>query len=161
MHFMAFALKRAHLRALALVRPWLKPSPITPARYDLLYVIHERRCRAATQASLARTLGLSSPTVSRTLKRLEQLGIVERTPHERDRRVRIVRFTVAGLREFRHILYDVVCPGHLHMAYEGALGSDPDWTFLFLDDVFMAVRDIAKFFGDRACLWYPTGHPDD
>ena len=161
MHFMSFALKRAHLRALALVRPWLGGSPITPARYDLLHVVYENPVRAVTQRALTRFVGLSSATVSRTLKRLEQLGVVRRVRSSVDRRAKVVRFTQEGLREFRRVLYRVLCPGHLHLAYECAIGPPMFQTYETLDDAYMAVRQIGRFFGDTAWLHYPTGHPDD
>jgi DNA-binding MarR family transcriptional regulator len=161
MHFMAFALKRAYLRSLALVRPWLAPSPITPARFDLLHTIHEHPGRAPSQRGLTRAVGLSRATVSRALKRLEQLGIVLRERSPVDRRTNIVRFTVPGLREFRRVLYDVLCPGHLHLAYECAIGPSSLQTFECLDDAFMTIVLIAKFFGDIATLRYPSDHPDD
>src|SRR5438105_4721085 len=122
MHFMMFAFKRAHLRSLALVRPWLAPSPITPARYDILRLLHEHPNPNFTQRTLARAVGLSGATISRMLKRLEALGLVKRMRAARDGRAKISRLTESGIREFRRVLYGVLCPGHLHLAFEGALG---------------------------------------
>ncbi len=163
MHFMAFALKRAHLSSLNLVRPWLARarSPITPARHDLLYALHQTPSHRAHQTHLRRALGLAASTVSRALRRLEQLGIIRRDAHARDRRRKVISFTEYGLREFLHALDHIFGDHHLDLAYEGALGPPTAETFLFLDDVYFANRHIAQQLGDTSALVYPTGHPDD
>ena len=159
MHFMSFALKRAHLRAVALVRAWHPGSPITAARFDILYAIQERH--ACWQSSIHRALGLSGATISRALKRLEELGLIVRNSVMSDRRRKSVALTRAGLAEFNRVLSEKLGRGLLHMAYERALGPHTDATWLYLDDSYRAVRAIARYFGDTAEYPYPTNHPDD
>ena len=161
MHFMTFALKRAHLRAIAFVRPWLAHTAITPARYDILHLLHEHRLRPLRQTALKHALGISAATLSRMLKRLEELGFITRSPSPRDRRAKNVALTAGGRREFRHVLYAIRCPGHLHLAYEGALSRDPSHAAEMLDAAYGTIGEVARFFGDTSWLGYPTGHPDD
>jgi DNA-binding MarR family transcriptional regulator len=160
MHFVAFAFKRAHRASLALVRPWLGRSPITPARYDILHAIH-RSQGYGHQAELCRTLGLSNATISRAVKRLEELGIVRRERASFDRRLKAVRFTAEGLREFRRIMYELVVPAYLPLEYLLAIGGRGFEALERLDDMYWALLRLARFFGDTSDLFYPTGHPDD
>ncbi len=153
MHFLSFSLKRAHLRSLAMVRPWLKDSPITPARFDLLYALRTMNCRVA-QSTLTRALGLAAPTVSRMLRRLEELGLIRRARVMLDRRMNLVEFTGAGLDEFERIFRQVLRPGHLTVAYATALnlGARVLGRLRRLQE---QLRKIAVGFGDFATLRYP------
>ena len=161
MHFMQFALKRAHLRAQAIVRPWCAPHGITPARFDILTLLDSHRAHPPRQHQIRRALGLSAPTISRALKRLQELGFITRARCPNDARARIVSLTRDGLRRFRRFVYRVLWPGHLDLAYECAFGSDPYLAGEVLDDTYLGAITIGAFFGDTSTLRYPTGHPDD
>jgi DNA-binding MarR family transcriptional regulator len=158
MHFVAFALKRAHRSSLALVRPWLKSSPITPARFDILHAI---RWGSLYQAELCRKLGLSGATISRALKRLEELGLVIRGRIRADRRVRILELTAEGLRELRKVLEEILIPDTLRFEYELAMGAPKRTVRDRLRAMNRTLRAAAKFFGDISTLRYPTGYPND
>jgi DNA-binding MarR family transcriptional regulator len=159
MHFMSFALKRAHLRLYATARAWHPRSPITAARYDILHAIQEGHC--IFQSTICRALGLSGATISRAVRRLEELGLVARYICSSDRRRKWLQLTKLGLAEFRRIAYHTVAQGLFDMAYECALGPPTEDTWFYLDDSYRAVLAIAGFFGDTSKLRYPTGHPDD
>jgi DNA-binding MarR family transcriptional regulator len=152
MHFAAFAFKRAHRASLALVRPWLKGTPITPARYDILHVVQSSTVH---QAELCRALGLSSATISRALKRLEDLGLVIRTRYHLDRRCKILQLTALGLLEFRRVLYEIVMPDTLSFEYELAIGTPRYNAPQRVRDLYRELRKMARFFGDTAYLRYP------
>ncbi len=154
MHFLSFSLKRTHLRTLALVRPWLRGSRITPARYDLLYALRRMNCSVA-QCTLRRAVGLAAATVSRTLKRLEALGLIRREPTMHDRRMKLVTFTGRGFAEFERVRRDVFWPGHLTIAYASALGPQSRQIGARLRRLNALHGQIARFFGDGATLRYP------
>jgi DNA-binding MarR family transcriptional regulator len=97
MYDVASELKRAHLRAVAAARSRMAPLGLTPARFDLLYVVH-RACRPLRQREITRALGVTAVTVSRMLVRLEQLGLVTRAAESVDRRAKAVRLTPEGAR---------------------------------------------------------------
>ncbi len=153
MHFLSFSLKRAHLRTLALVRPWLHDTPITPARFDLLYALRGMNCRVA-QSALTRAVGLAAPTVSRTLRRLEELGLIRRARVMHDKRMNLVEFTSAGFHEFERVFRQVFRPGHLTKAYAAALGIGAR-IIAPLRRLHTQHRQIAVCFGDRSTLHFP------
>jgi DNA-binding MarR family transcriptional regulator len=98
MHPLFFGVKRLHwllVRAAAglLVE---KDFWITPARFDLLRVLHKHP-HGLTRFKLVRLLGVSGPVVSRMLKALEAEGLLTRERYARDRRIVIVRATEAAV----------------------------------------------------------------
>lgn len=72
------------------------------------------------QTSLQRSIGLDHSTVSRSIRRMEEAGLVSRTPNPRDRRAMVVSLTDAGRALRPHIakIWDVL-EGHL----DDALGK--------------------------------------
>src|SRR5206468_790680 len=89
---------------------------MTPARFDILYVawradwlLHERREekglppleRCINMKELRALLGLAASTISRTARRLEELGWVRIDPHERDGRAVVVVLTELGEKMLR------------------------------------------------------------
>ena len=95
MHASFFAIKRVHLRVLAVTRPIIKNYGLTPARFDMLRIVLLHPDGIA-QATVRWLLGVSAPTVSRMLKSLQQLGFVERERDVADGRCLIVRLTPRG-----------------------------------------------------------------
>ena len=69
--------------------------PTTPAQYEVLRILDDYPLGIARFA-LVRLLGVSGPVVSRMLKALEAVGLLERTRNERDGRVVIVKLTDFG-----------------------------------------------------------------
>jgi DNA-binding MarR family transcriptional regulator len=95
MHLVHRQLKRALQRHLAVARPIAKRFDLTPSRFELLCAIRERR--RARQADISRALGVTPVTVSRMVRRLEELGLVTRAMAPNDRRAKLVELTPEGL----------------------------------------------------------------
>jgi MarR family transcriptional regulator for hemolysin len=72
----------------------LRELGITPRQH---YVLVTARTGDHTQTDLARTVGLDKTTLMVTLDELERNGLAERRPLPRDRRVRLVAVTPAGV----------------------------------------------------------------
>ena len=163
MHALSYRLKRAHLSAVAAGRHILKQvQDMTPARFDILYVIYTiprelgpfRRC--VDQAELWRRLGLSRATVSKMVKRLEELGLVTRERFDSDRRRMLVILTDEGIWRLRQALHVVFNGKPLIRAYQSLLGprrwsSRTRWHLQhFLARLRDTLYDIAKMFEDSS-----------
>jgi DNA-binding MarR family transcriptional regulator len=128
MHCVLFALKRADQCSRALQRRLLNPYSITPARYDLLFVIFQRHVHRGTpsmfQSRLRKELGVTAPTVSRMSKSLAQLGLVTRK-RERygDRRQVTITLTKKAFALLRRVRKRVIEPGILWLALYTAMTS--------------------------------------
>src|SRR5258707_9004153 len=100
MNAIFFGSKRAFHGCLRITRPWFKHLRLTAARFDMLTTIWRHPVRILQ--SIVRTeLGVSAPTVSRMLRSLEVLGLVERTRCPTDRRQLLVTLTAAGIKSIR------------------------------------------------------------
>jgi DNA-binding MarR family transcriptional regulator len=95
MHHIHRQLKRALQRHLAIARPIAERFDLTPSRFEVLCAIRERR--SAHQADISRALGVTPVTISRMIRRLEELGLVARATSPRDRRAKLVELTPEGL----------------------------------------------------------------
>jgi DNA-binding MarR family transcriptional regulator len=95
MHGTLFGLKRAYWGSLGVTRKRLKELGLTAARFDLLYVLRQKR-GPLRQRVLTRTLGVTHPVVSRMLKSLQTLGLTTRARRDADRREWIISLTPAG-----------------------------------------------------------------
>jgi len=58
----------------------------------------------STQLEIQEALGIKSPAMSEHITKLEKLGYITRTPSEKDRRARIIRFTPEGEKMFNDLL---------------------------------------------------------
>jgi len=119
MDYFQFNAKRLHLNMVAFGRRVFWPvtdakgnvlkegvPEMTPARFDLLFAVHGPTRRhtfrfGIAQAALRTELGLSRPTISKMLKRLEELGLVWREPCCNDRRGKWVCLTEEGRERIR------------------------------------------------------------
>jgi DNA-binding MarR family transcriptional regulator len=174
MHPISWQLKRAHLSAVAAGTGLLSSVPdMTPARFDILFLIHKvRRYErsfgyAADQVALTQRLGLSRATVSKMLKRLEQLGLVTKERCHNDGRRNLVRLTQEGIKRFRMAL-DLVFNGKtLFRAYTSLLGNRrwsrrTRWRLQhFLAGIYDCLYDIAQLFGDTSHRVYELNYEID
>jgi DNA-binding MarR family transcriptional regulator len=173
MHSLSFQLKRAHHRVVAFGKSVLRRFGLTPARFDLLYVVYARwefRKRiydAPAQTDLCRALGVTAATVSRMVGRLEKLGFVTRFGSRIDRRTKQVALTEEGLALLREALDRIREDEVVELAYQRALRepspADLEW---FADRQPSAalrravaslkerVAKMAKAFGDTSTLRY-------
>jgi DNA-binding MarR family transcriptional regulator len=107
MNKILFGGKQFFLGTVYVTREWLTPFGLTPARYDMLTAVASDR-RGVAQSALREILGVTAPTICRMLKSLEELGLVVRTPHPRNRRHRWVAITAAGLHALTSAIATIV-----------------------------------------------------
>jgi DNA-binding MarR family transcriptional regulator len=157
-HF--FGTKRAFHGILRVMRRPLASFGLTAARYDMLYAI-DRSGSQTHQKELSNKLGVHKSVVSRMLRSLEQLGLVERH-RSRDGRQRIARLTDAGLGRLRDAARCLARASTrlLCMAICFGRKRDPDERFRHMCVYESYLDAIRQLFGDTARRWYPW-HPDD
>jgi DNA-binding MarR family transcriptional regulator len=123
-----FSLKRADQCSRALQRRLLNPFGITPARYDLLFVMFQnhvhRRSPWMFQSRIRKELGVKAPTVSVMTRELATLGFVTRKRQRfGDKRQVIVTMTKRAFNVLRNVRKRVIQPGFLWLALCTAMGS--------------------------------------
>jgi DNA-binding MarR family transcriptional regulator len=169
MHASFFGIKRVHLRVLAVTRPMIAESKLTPARFDMMRIVRLYGDEGIPQGTVQWLLGVSAPTVSRMLKSLEQLGLVERDRDARDGRCKKVYLTKRGRDAVDLALRMTVDNDEAeHTAARGVLGStrvetefdEETWLTIDLGREHLDVLDsltakMRKAFRDRA----PFRHP--
>jgi DNA-binding MarR family transcriptional regulator len=108
MHPLSYLHKRVHLSAVATGRRmFARVSDMTPARFDVLYVLYEHRRRWGVvwpmwQAEIRRALGLRRQTVWKLVVRLQELGLLRKLrATDGDRRKIVVELTNAGLERIK------------------------------------------------------------
>jgi DNA-binding MarR family transcriptional regulator len=86
-----------HVAFMRLFRRLKRLSTMTGLDPALVVVLHDLGCSGPTRTSvLAETMRLDQSTVSRHVRALEQLGLVERTGDPDDRRAALLSLTPAG-----------------------------------------------------------------
>jgi DNA-binding MarR family transcriptional regulator len=166
MHPVFFGLKRAYYATLGLTRRTLRKMGLTAARMDMLYVIHKKGRYSTQQGALWRTLGVNPSVVSRMLKRLEEMGYVQRDVVTCDTRKRTVKLTIKGRARILRAIRQFIGWGYAQLALASALEPDrwhSQWhSHVAVSRVEESLRLIRVGFGDRASLFvYPTGERDD
>jgi DNA-binding MarR family transcriptional regulator len=81
---------------------------LTPASFGLLNVIGARR--GSNQQELSAVMGIDPSTMVSLIDGLEDAGLVERRPHPKDRRARVVTLTPKGrrhLKRAREVAFEV------------------------------------------------------
>jgi DNA-binding MarR family transcriptional regulator len=73
---------------------------ITPDQFTAMRILVEREADSLTQCDLTHLMSSDPNTVASLLKRMEQAGLIERRPHESDRRARRLRLKPAGKRKY-------------------------------------------------------------
>lgn len=123
MHTLFFGIKRAHLRVVALTRPFLEDACLTPARFDMLRIV-SLRPHGILQRNVQYVLGVSGATVSRMIRSLELLGLVVRKRYERDRRCLLVTITEVGIDIMRRAMDGAIDSGAAEqLAARGTTGD--------------------------------------
>jgi DNA-binding MarR family transcriptional regulator len=85
MDVVLFSLKRAFRKSIEAGLVLTTPFGLTPARFDLMHVLHRSAGDSIRQFVLKGILGVSAATVSRMVTSLEGLGLVERRQDARGR----------------------------------------------------------------------------
>ncbi len=108
MQTVTYGLKLAIDHAVAFGKRLTDAFGLTPARFDLLHVLHAAAEKTAPrQRWFCEKLGLSAGTVARALKQLEQAGLVRRARNPDDARSKVTTFTQEGLRAIRRALCEL------------------------------------------------------
>ncbi|GEK04751.1 MarR family winged helix-turn-helix transcriptional regulator [Streptomyces sp. ATE26] len=89
--YAVFQLARAHRGHAAAM---LRAMNLHPGQELLLMQLFDRD--GQTQSELLDSVGLDHSTVSKSLRRMQEAGLLTREPAEHDRRVMVVRLTDAG-----------------------------------------------------------------
>ncbi len=106
MHHLSSSFKRAHHATLKLLTPIAARAGLTPARFDVLYVLHVKGGTIEPyQFRIAQILGLCRSTICKMIKAMEKAGLVQRNPDLHfDHRRRRVTLTSYGSRCIRLVL---------------------------------------------------------
>jgi DNA-binding MarR family transcriptional regulator len=151
------------LWSISLTRAAAEEHALTAARFDLMHFVLS--VGAPRQFEISRALGVSAVTVSRMVRRLAELGLVERRSSASGRR-KWVRLTDEGLRRVRGVVDGVLTPGRFRRDFERVFGRPSRRTLELVDELYFGVRAVAERFGaprSGRWHWYPPtpGHPDD
>lgn len=169
MHSISFLLKRAHLCTTNAGQRILYDVPgMTPARFDVLCFARQGGIRRGlkdlaftTQKRIREGLGLHPSTISKMLKRLEQLGWITRERDYDDRRVKSVMLTKLGRRKawkaMRINFRGRTLASHYEMLVRRLRPLDPPLEGL--DHLWDTLDFIALGFGDEAFFHYDHGSP--
>ena len=159
MHSALFGLKRGYYGALRWARRVLAGFGLTPARFDLMFVVAENGWHL--QSELRRILGVAGATVSRMLKSLEELGLVERERAVHDEREKVVFLSEKGREAVERAAMATMASGCAEVAMARAAFGEArkeGWTFrrgmaavMNLEEALVKVR---RGFGDGAQLVY-------
>lgn len=142
---------------------------MTPARFDILYLVHgiERghpwlpRSHRIEQRVIRAKLGLSGATISKAIKRLVELGLVESGYSGGDRRCKVVWLTDEGLQRIRQALHVVFTGREIARHYRRFISKD-DYKprkglvcriDLKLDTLWSRAIRLSEHLGDRADRW--------
>jgi DNA-binding MarR family transcriptional regulator len=120
-HTTFFSVKRAFHGVLRIARRPLAHFGLTPARFDMLYVLYRDSLHRCWQSTLRDALGVTAPTACRMLASLQKLGLVTRERDRADRRQRVVRLTDSGLRRMQKVHDELVASGAAQLAVDCAL----------------------------------------
>jgi DNA-binding MarR family transcriptional regulator len=164
-----FGTKRAFHGFLRVTRKRLGDMGLTAARFDLLSVLV--RCRPSDlcapgvrQSTIRRMLGVTAPVVTRMVRALEGLGLVQRWREQYgDRRQVRVGLTEAGERcilKAREVMLPAVSGMVLRAICFGKHRS-ANARFVHMETLESYLKSLRARFRDTARLYYPWGHPDD
>jgi DNA-binding MarR family transcriptional regulator len=90
------SIMRVHQILLARLNRLLAPSNLTFARYEALMLLYYSRAGSLPLGKIGSRLQVHPTSVTNTIDGLERLGLVTRTPHDRDRRMTLATITKHG-----------------------------------------------------------------
>lgn len=94
----ATSITRVHQIVLGRVNAALGPLELTFSRYEALALLGFTRSGELPLSRMGERLQVHPTSVTSTIDRLERDDLVERVPHETDRRTTLARITAAGRR---------------------------------------------------------------
>jgi len=119
---------------------------ITPDQFTVLRWLHEDDTDGMTQRALTDLMASDPNTVTSVLTRMEKAGLIERRPHEKDRRAKRVRIKPAGKRIFEEAR-EIAVTLQTHVI-EVLPPNKRDQFLMHLDMVADAARDAAEHLPD-------------
>jgi len=159
MHDLTFRFKRAHLKAVAFGRLLLKKFELTPARFDVLYVVQRGGTSGVLQSDIWETLGLHKTTISKMCKRLEQLGLVYRCNAGKPRHEICVQLTSEGIKRIGLAMNFVFRTEGPRFAIGAVMSRiEPDVEG-FISKLRRLTERAARNLGDTSTLLYPMLPP--
>ena len=81
-------------------RQRIAPLEITPDQFTILRWLTEGDAAGLTQSEITRRMASDPNTITATVRRMESAGLLERSPHETDKRAKRVRILPKGERIF-------------------------------------------------------------
>jgi DNA-binding MarR family transcriptional regulator len=117
-----FSVKRAFLRTVSFGRQALEPFGLTPARFDLMFLLRDNPYRP--QGDLWKILGLHPSTVSKMLKRLDQLNLVWRNGDPEDERRTLCRLSPDGEKALEAAIAELVANGAIEAFVADSIGGN-------------------------------------
>ena len=188
MHAISYQLKRAHLSAVAIGRKILRGTKdprdpdydgvpdMTPARFDILYLVLGRRARGMAaprsieMAELRRKLGLARATISKAVKRLAQLGLVtcglRPGGSQRNKVVFLTDEGVARIERALHVVYTgrALARHYRRFVAKNSFTKPRSFAWLVaeeLDRVWYELQALARHHFDRSeVLYYIRAEPE-
>ena len=167
MHDLGFRFKRAHLKAVAFAKPFLKKFGLTPARFDALYVVQAncRRSGGVLQSKIWRTLDLHPSTISKMFASLEALGLIRRIDAATRNHEILVQLTKKGAEAMMKAMRVVFKKQAWRYAYRVMLFHVGGGTLQAVDDFISKLRRTtdraARALGDESTLFYPLLPPSE
>lgn len=176
MHQIAFDLKRGHLRTVAYGEKAMRGvGSMTAARFDLLCLLRQKNILdpnfdqgrdplrdGVTQRELWKRLGVDKSTVSKMLRRLEDMGWIrrERPTRREDWRTKKVFFTALGLKRIAKAMR-VMFRQRTMLNYFERIFKGRQWGSLHvvknLQKVSETIKFVAECFGDQSNIVYDYG----
>lgn len=158
MHDLMFRFKRAHLSAVAFGKLLLRKFGLTPARFDVLYVVVSNG-NGVLQSDIWEALGLHRSTISKMCKRLEELGLVERFEAHARGHETIVQLTYEGITVVDKVMKYVFMTEGPRFAFGTVLSRiEPD-VEAFISKLRRLTERAARNLGDTSTLLYPIHQP--
>ena len=146
MHPVSFAFKRGHIRAVVAHRELLAPLEITPARFDVLFVLRARG-GSCHQSEIWQELGLHPTTISRMVKSMVGRGLVTKTyVYYGDTRERIVTLTRKGFATVVEAIKAFIRADDLRSFYDRMHAKGVEGVKAAV----AAMRNISEWLQDRA-----------
>ena len=109
---------------------------LQPVQLEALHYLSHCNRYSDTPAAVADFLGLTKGTVSQTLGLLENVGLIEKLPDCKDRRVVHLRVTVRGSK----VITETIPPKSLQSALGKISASEQDFIVEALNKVLMAMQ---------------------
>ena len=115
MHVVPFTLKRAHFVSQRLLQRFATKAKLTPARFDLIFVLQRNRFQQPFQSYVAQFVGVSRATICKMVRRMREAGMIELSVDPKDRRRRRISLTAFGARCYAR-LDEMRCSGKIARA---------------------------------------------